>query len=56
MRVRMLTSMAGPRFSRDFGQLVEMEKDEAKRLIERGFAEPVQEKRETATRRPRETR
>lgn len=52
MRVKMLTSMAGPLLSYSPGQVVEMEEKEAKRLISAGFARA--EKAETATRNPAE--
>lgn len=41
MKVNMLTSMHGPNVAREIGDEVEMPKDEAERLIARGYAEPV---------------
>lgn len=56
MKIRMLTSMSGPDVQRRRGDELEMSTDEAGRLIEAGFAEPVRsEPREKAmSRAPRE--
>ncbi|MDY6796963.1 MAG: hypothetical protein SWK76_17025 [Actinomycetota bacterium] len=51
MKVKMLTSMAGPNLSYQAGQVVEMDEKEAERLISAGFAEKAggREAPETAT-------
>lgn len=48
-RVKLTTSMAGPAGSWNVGDEYECDAAEAARLIEAGFAEPIAEKRETAT-------
>jgi hypothetical protein len=50
MQVEMLTSMAGVRGSVEPGQVVEKKKEEADRLISKGYARIA----ETATRKARE--
>ena len=56
MKIKMLTSMSGPDVQRRRGDELEVSADEAGRLIEAGFAEPVRgEPREKAvSRAPRE--
>ena len=51
MKLKLLQSMAGISFSHNVGDIIEVaNNDEAKRYIERGIAEPVEEpKIETAT-------
>jgi len=58
MRVRMLTSMAGATISRKKGDIYDLPEDKAQRLIDAGFAEPVQgaAQRETAAVKPDEVR
>ena len=41
MQVRLLTSMAGPNMSAQYGDIVDFPDATAKRLIEQGLAEPV---------------
>lgn len=41
VRVKMRTPIAGERWHARKGQVIEMEADEAARMIERGYAEPV---------------
>lgn len=41
MQVRLLTSMVGPNMSAQYGDIVDFSDATAKRLIERGLAEPV---------------
>jgi hypothetical protein len=48
MKIKMTTSMIGPNENREAGTEIEVDADEAKRLIEKGFAEPVK-KTERAT-------
>ena len=48
MRIKMLTSIAGQNFSLSPGDEADFSDDEAKRLIQAGYAEPVRVKR-TAT-------
>lgn len=48
--------MAGDKVSRGKGEIYDMEETKAKRLIQKGFAEPVREQRETATAQPYATR
>lgn len=58
LKVKMLVPMGGPDVDRPIGSIHEIEAEEAKRLVEREFAEVVQPKRtprETATRSGRET-
>lgn len=45
MKIRLLTSRAGIDFAQNVGDVIEVSKDEAKRMIEDGQAEPVAEKR-----------
>lgn len=47
MKVKMLTTSAGPDGVRVPGQVVEVDKDEAKTLIEGGYAEAVEEPNHT---------
>ena len=56
MRLRFTTSMAGADFVRNPGDVAELPDDEAKRLIDAGFAVPVKrsEKLQTATQPPQE--
>lgn len=56
MKVKLLTSRAGPNFSQTAGEEIEVDKAEGVRMIEDGQAVPVTKKRETATRKPREKR
>lgn len=59
MKVRLLTSLAGAYGAYSSGDEYECSADEAGRLIERGFAEPIREApRETAavTRKPSKAR
>ena len=39
MKIKMLTSMAGSRFTREPGEVCEVSAQEGKRLIDKGFAE-----------------
>ncbi len=49
MKVRMLQTQAGDRFVRSVGDVVEVDSEEGKRLIEARLAEPVrQQRKETA--------
>ena len=45
MKVKLLVSRAGVGFAQNIGDTIEVGKDEAKRLLESGQAEPVAEKR-----------
>ena len=45
MKVRLLTSRAFPTLIQRRGEEIDVDKDEGKRLIEMGAAEPVAEKR-----------
>ena len=50
MKIKLLTGLSGPDCSYSPGDEAEFPNDEAKRLIEAGFAEPVREqKTERAT-------
>ena len=49
MRIRMLTTMAGPDGSARPGQVLDMDKERAVALLEGGYAETVKTKPETAT-------
>lgn len=44
MKIKLTTSIAGARFSHAAGEEIERDADEAKRLIDKGFAVPVAEK------------
>lgn len=55
MKVKLLVSRSGDRFTQEAGQVIEVSNTEGKRLVEKGRAEPVKEQRETATRKQRET-
>ena len=44
MKIKLLTSMAGQFFDRQVGDIYDAEPAEAKRLVERGLAEPVVER------------
>lgn len=48
MKVRLLTSMAGPFGSNSYGDEIEMEDADAARFLERGLAEPIDDAIETA--------
>jgi len=55
MRVKLLTSLAGPDWSGQHGQTVDLPEATAVWLCDRGQAEPVREaRRETATKSRRE--
>ena len=41
MKIKLLTSMAGQFFDRQVGDIYDAEPAEAKRLVDRGLAEPV---------------
>ncbi len=41
MRIKFLVSMAGAGFTRNPGDVADIEEAEARRLIERGYAQPV---------------
>ena len=41
MKVRLLVARAGDRFSQIAGDVIELDKEEASRLVDRGQAEPV---------------
>lgn len=56
MKVKLLTGMAGADFSHQVGAEIEVEKKEGARLVEAGLAVPVVEKKERATRTPKEKR
>ena len=43
MKIKMLTSLAGQFFERQVGDVYDADPAEAKRLIERGMAEPIVE-------------
>lgn len=45
MKVKLLVSRAGVDFAQGVGDVIDVENDEAKRLLESGQAEPVAEKR-----------
>jgi len=50
MKVKLLTSVAGPGHSHGYGEEVDMKDADARRLIERGLAQPVRQRAmETAT-------
>lgn len=49
MRIRMLTTMAGPEGSARAGQIVEMDDARAVGLLDGGYAEAVKAETETAT-------
>ncbi len=49
MRVRLLTGLAGRGFSHAPGAVIEVKADEGRRLIEAGFAEPMEQTVEEAT-------
>ena len=56
MKIKMTVSIAGPEYSYDVDQEIDIENDEAIRLIDAGFAIPVRGKKvETATVSPKET-
>lgn len=42
MQIKLNISRSGPNFSQVAGQIVEVEDEEALRLIDRGYAEPVE--------------
>lgn len=44
MKIIMLVSQQGPNVSRNCGDLVDVDADEAKRLIDAGFAKPERSK------------
>lgn len=53
MKVRMLTGLSGPTYSLTTGDEADFPDDEAIRLIEAGYAAPVERsRRETATKKP----
>ena len=41
MKIRMLTSIAGPEFVLNIGDVTDFPEEQAKRLIHKGFAEPT---------------
>jgi hypothetical protein len=43
MRMRYLVSMAGADFTRNYGDIAEVDEEEARRLIHAGFAEEIYE-------------
>ena len=49
MKVRMLQSVAGPRFNAAVGEVIEFTGEEAHRLIAGGIAEPFKRQRARAT-------
>lgn len=50
MKLRMLTAMSGPAFTLEIGEIWDFgDQDEVGRLIEAGFAEPVEQIAATAT-------
>ena len=55
MKVKLLIGRAGPGFSQAPGEVVEVGKAEALRMIERGSAEPAGPARESAAGGPAET-
>lgn len=50
MNVKLLMGRVGDRFAQSPGQVIDVPEDEARRLIERGIAEPLDA--ETATAKP----
>lgn len=53
MKVRMLTALTGPTYSLTVGDEADFPDDEAIRLVEAGFAAPVEKaKSETAAKKP----
>ncbi len=44
MRIKMVVGMAGPLGTREPGQVIEVSKEEAERLIAAGFAVPAENK------------
>ena len=53
VKVRLLVSRAGDGFAQNQGDVIEVDKDEAKRMLEAGQCEPVAQKRaERAEKRP----
>ena len=56
MKVKMTTSMGGPNGVLAVGDEYECDAEEAKRLIEKGFAEPAKAERKKATKPDSETR
>tara|TARA_A100001201_G_C4095729_1_gene203686 strand:+ start:4963 stop:5142 length:180 start_codon:yes stop_codon:yes gene_type:complete len=49
MKVKLITPRAGIGFSQNRGDIIEVDNDEAKRMIEKGQCEPVKStKRQTA--------
>ena len=56
MKVKALTSIAGPGYSLAPGQVGDMPADEAKRMIAAGYAAAVEPKKRTAAVKAQETR
>lgn len=56
MKVKLLISRAGAGFSQNVGDEIDVSEAEGLRLVQAGKAVAVAEKRETATRKPAETR
>lgn len=53
MKLRLLVSRSGPTLTQDAGEVIDVDDDEARRMIEAGQAVPVKRgKRETATVQP----
>ncbi len=56
MKVKMLTSLSGPKTNVSRGGEYECDAEEAKRLIEAGYAVPVKTTRKKAVKQDHETR
>lgn len=54
MRIKMITTMAGPDGVRQAGKVYEVENELAATLLKGGFAEPVPERKQTAEIKPKE--